>query len=216
MYVPGHPAAQRAPRLRLVSEPPPGSAEPVTDARIVEAFGRGDVGLGELMFDRLHPVVEGTLFRMLGVRGPDHDDLMQESFEQIVLTLMRRRFAQACSLRAWAAAITAKVALGALRSRRSERKVFDPAPEDPETAGDHPDPEHQAQRSQELDQLRRVLGRMSPRLAQTLVLHDALGHDLAEVAALTGVTVAAAQSRLVRGRRDLQRRLGTATGRVGQ
>ena len=41
-----------------------------------------------------------------------------------------------------------------------------------------------------------------------LVLHDVLGHNLAEVAEMSGITVAAAQSRLVRGRREFLKRMG--------
>jgi DNA-directed RNA polymerase specialized sigma24 family protein len=36
-------------------------------------------------------------------------------------------------------------------------------------------------------------------------LHDLLGHELAEIAQFTGVTAAAAPSRLVRGRKELLR-----------
>ena len=49
--------------------------------------------------------------------------------------------------------------------------------------------------------------RWNPAKAEALFLHDALGHDLAEVALLTGVSVAAAQSRLVRARKDLLARI---------
>ncbi len=42
--------------------------------------------------------------------------------------------------------------------------------------------------------------------AQTLLLHDVLGHGLAEVASIMGVTVAAAQRRLSRGHQELLRR----------
>jgi DNA-directed RNA polymerase specialized sigma24 family protein len=48
---------------------------------------------------------------------------------------------------------------------------------------------------------------MKPERAETVFLHDVLGHDLAEIALLTRVSVAAAQSRLVRGRRELRHRL---------
>ena len=48
---------------------------------------------------------------------------------------------------------------------------------------------------------------MKPEQAETLFLHDALGHDLAEIAMMTGATVAAAQSRLVRGRKELFKRM---------
>ena len=48
---------------------------------------------------------------------------------------------------------------------------------------------------------------MKPEHAETVFLHDVLGHQLAEVALIMRVSVAAATSRLVRGRRELYRRV---------
>jgi RNA polymerase sigma-70 factor (ECF subfamily) len=61
-----------------------------------------------------------------------------------------------------------------------------------------------------LELVRQHLVAMKPALAEAIFLHDALGHDLAEIALMTGTSVAAAQSRLVRGRKELFRRLDRA------
>jgi DNA-directed RNA polymerase specialized sigma24 family protein len=58
----------------------------------------------------------------------------------------------------------------------------------------------------DIEQVQHILGTMKPEHAETLVLHDALGHELSEIAVLMGVSVAAAQSRLIRGRKELLRR----------
>lgn len=197
-------------RLRVV----PGGADPTaqraSDEELIEAFERGDRDVAEALYDRLIGVVEGTLYRVLGARGSDHDDLVQSAFEQIVVTLARRRFARACSLSAWASTVTAHVALNALRSRRRERNVLDricDADLETRRARASENVEHQASAREQLEQLRLHLSAMDEAKAATLLLHDVLGHDLAEIAVLTRVSVAAAQSRLVRGRRELHRRL---------
>ncbi len=185
-------------------------ARPATDEELIEAFERGDRVVAEQLYDRLIRVVDGTLYRVLGCRGHDHDDLVQSAFEQIMITLARRRFARACSLSAWASTVTAHVALNALRSRRRERNVVDRRC-DPEAiarrAHATEDVERQAGAREELSRLRMHLADLGSAKATTLLLHDVLGHELAEISVLTGVSVAAAQSRLVRGRKELHRRM---------
>lgn len=206
------PVLKRA-RLRVV----PGGADPTahraSDEELIEAFEQGDRDVAGKLYDRLIGAVDGTLYRVLGARGSDHDDLVQSAFEQIIITLARRRFARACSLSAWASTVTAHVALNALRSRRRERNVLDRVCDpDFETrrARAKDDVEHQVGAREQLEKLRAHLSAMDQAKAATLLLHDVLGHELAEIAVLTGVSVAAAQSRLVRGRRELHRRMEEA------
>jgi RNA polymerase sigma-70 factor, ECF subfamily len=202
------PASERRPKLRMIAGRGESAAPPPDDV-LIDGVIRGDASIAGALYDRLYPLVDATLFRMLGARGADHDDLVQASFEQIVKTLTERRFARACSLRTWASSIAANVGLNALRSRVRERKVVDRRETSAE-AGTRTvareDPEHDLALRRELQRARDVLRTMNQQRAEVLVLHDVLGHDLAEISALLGVSIAAAQSRLVRGRRELKQR----------
>jgi RNA polymerase sigma-70 factor (ECF subfamily) len=64
-----------------------------------------------------------------------------------------------------------------------------------------------------LDTVRDQLAQMKPDRATAVFLHDVLGHELAEIALMQQISVAAAQSRLVRGRKELERRLQNAKKR---
>jgi RNA polymerase sigma-70 factor (ECF subfamily) len=189
----------------------PGGGAPLpSDEEIVEAFARGTGAACELLYDRLVGVVEATLIRVLGKRDLQHDDLVQTAFEQIVLTLSRQRFAGACSLSSWATSVSTHVALNAIRSRTRERRVVDRSAEaklQAEGVGARVDVERETGTRELLMHVRQHLSEMDPLRATALLLHDAFGHDLAEIAALTGVTIAAAQSRLVRARKELRERL---------
>jgi RNA polymerase sigma-70 factor (ECF subfamily) len=182
---------------------------PVTDEQLIEAVEKGDHRLAGELCDRLIGVVDHTLYRVFGRRETDHEDLIQAAFEQIVLTLSRQSFARACSLKTWASTVTSHVGFNALRSRRRERAVLDRQVEaEPEASPSAADVERQTVARAELDRMRGHLTSMKEEHAQAVFLHDVLGHDLAEIALMTDVTVAAAQSRLVRGRRELYRRMG--------
>jgi len=186
----------------------PNAAGP-SDEELVEAVQRGDTTIASLLYDRLLGAVDHALYRVFGRREHDHDDLVQAAFEQIVLTLSRRSYARACSLQTWASTIATHVAFNALRARRRERRVFD---RDPSNASESEpvsaaDLERAAGARADLERVRSSLVQMKPERAETVFLHDVLGHDLAEIALLTRVSVSAAQSRLVRGRRELRLRL---------
>jgi len=196
-------------RLRLIDGGADPNAAGPSDEELVEAVQRGDTTIASQLYDRLLGAVDHALYRVFGRREHDHDDLVQAAFEQIVLTLSRRSYARACSLQTWASTIATHVAFNALRARRRERRVFD---RDPSNTGDSEpvsaaDLERAAGARADLERVRSSLVQMKPERAETVFLHDVLGHDLAEIALMTRVSVSAAQSRLVRGRRELRHRL---------
>jgi RNA polymerase sigma-70 factor (ECF subfamily) len=191
----------------------PSKAKPdpaLDDEALVAAVASGDSRAAAGLYDRLVGVVDRALFRVFGRRESDHDDLVQAAFEQIVMTLTRRRFAGACSLSSWACHIATHVGLNALRARRRERRVLGLA-DDTDTllivAARGPSTEDEAGTRRDMDRVRSHLASMSPEKAETILLHEVFGYELAEISVLTGASVSAVQSRLVRGRKELQLKL---------
>lgn len=197
-------------KLRVVASPVGEHAQQrvPTDEELIDAVQRGDHQVASVIYERLVGVVDHTLYRVFGRREVDHTDLVQTAFEQIIVTLSRRSYARACSLRTWASSIASHVGFNALRARRRERRVLDrEAAIDTEPMHPGIDVEGEASARAELERLRIQLSEMKSAHAEAVFLHDVLGHELAEIALMTQVSISAAQSRLVRGRRELFRRL---------
>jgi RNA polymerase sigma-70 factor (ECF subfamily) len=198
-----------APSLTVV----PGTSGPAadrrparTDAAIVAAVRAGDDSVASDFYWRIKPVVERTVRRLFGRADCDGEDLVQIALVQIIESLASYR--GDCPLDAWISAVSANVVYKHIRRRRLERRIF-------ETAFEGPDPPASAstagpQRMVMRDMARRVadhLTAMRPDRSWAFVLHDVCGYSLDEVAEICGISVAAAQSRLVRGRRDLHERV---------
>ena len=199
------------PRLWVVPEkgtPPSRLPSPtLDDSQLLAALRAGDADAATAVHDRLRPVVERAIRRLLGARDRDHEDLTQHAMIEVVYTI--DRFRGDCPLDAWASTVAAHVVYKQLRRRTTERRIFDAmrSTED----DDMPASSHNLNRATAArSTLRRVFGHldaMDESKAWTYVLHDVCGHDLKEVAQITEVSVAAAQTRLVRGRRELQERM---------
>jgi RNA polymerase sigma-70 factor (ECF subfamily) len=160
-----------------------------------------------------------VLFRLLGPGDGERDDLAQQALERIISTIVTGRYTQGCSLRSWATLITQHLAIDTMRSRSRERRVFDRSVEQQAlelVAEEGRTPERAADTRRRVEHLLHALATVNRARAEAVVLHDVLGHDLAEIARLTGVTVAAAQSRLVRGRKEVLKLIEGKERRDGQ
>jgi RNA polymerase sigma-70 factor (ECF subfamily) len=212
------PARPVRPTLRVVGEPasdgPASGARPAAeriapgpgldDAQLVEACRRGDASAATALYVRARPVVDVTIARLLGRKDSRFEDLAHVAMMELVRSLAS--FRGECSLDTWTSRVTAHAVYKELRRRKVEHRVFaGAAAED-----DEPSTYDEGSAAEARSVLRRVrmhLGKIDPVKAWTLVLHDVGGYDLKEIAEITGASVAAAQTRLVRGRAELQAQL---------
>lgn len=190
--------------------PPAKAAAPprtlVDDGLLLAAVRAGEPMVASALCERLWPQVDRTIRRLIGRRDADHEDLAQLSMMELVTTIGRYR--GDCSLDTWAQAVTANVVFKHLRRRRVERRIFADMLMDDEMAAAPAHTERRSATREILGKIAKHLDGMNERRALVFVLHDVLGYDLREVAQMTNASVAATQSLLVRGRRELHERLG--------
>ena len=154
--------------------------------------------------------VRGVLRRLVGTEDPEFEDLVQSSIENVLVTFERGKFRGECPKGGWAAVIARNVAIDAIRARSRERQLFardlgDLVATDGlrGPAEGKAGPEHLTGIQERLSRVKSALLGLGVHKANVVFLHDVLGHELGDVAEILGITVAAAQSRLVRGRREI-------------
>lgn len=174
------------------------------DEEIVSGARRGEAWAAAALHDRVRPAVDRTLRRLVGRRDSDYADLAQNALIEVASTLSA--FRGECSLDSWATMITSRLVFKQFRRRSLERRLFSNLEDDHfEVAGVAPARATHAK--QALGRIVDHLRAMDEGRAWAYWLHDVAGHDLREVAEIMSVSVAAAQSRLVRGRKELHERI---------
>ena len=199
-------------QLRLVPAPsrdsvPAAPAPPLDDSELLAAMRSSRKTAARAFHDRVRPQVDRTIRRLLGPGDSEHEDVAQQALLELVTTIHRYR--GDCSLESWTSVVTAHVVFKSIRRRRFERRVFRAL--DPEQSAQVPGPTDLGREAIVRSVMGRVLGHLEAMdydKAWTFVLHDVCGYDLREVARITSVSISAAQTRLVRGRRELHERLG--------
>lgn len=169
---------------------------------------------GALDVRRVKRTVERVLRHVVGPNDPEYEDLVQSCLENVLLAIRADRFRGDCPLERWVATIARNIAIDSLRARSRDRRVFSREEEedflvDQSTAIERPD--HLTEIRQDLLDIESVLSDLGSAKARVVYLHDVLGYEIAEVSTLIGTSHAAAQKRLVRGRREIMERLTEAT-----
>lgn len=179
-------------------------APDTTDDALLRAVRAGDAAGAAAFHDRFRPLVDRVLSRLIGIRDPDYEDLAQRALMALVLSV--DKFRGECPVDGWASVIVARVAYKHIRRRKVERRLF--AGEDTELPDlvDRNAVTNLAHRAA-LRRIQKHLDGLDPKKAWTFLLHDVAGFDLEEISEITGASRAAAQSRLVRGRKLLHERI---------
>jgi RNA polymerase sigma-70 factor (ECF subfamily) len=203
--------ARAKPKLWLVpsSGPRPAgvaAAPALDDSELLASLRRGDTTAATALHDRVRPQVDRTIRRLLGPHDFDHEDVAQQAMIELVSTIDRYR--GDCSLDSWTSTITAHVVYKHIRRRRTERRIFGAL--DADLLAETRSASRLGREAMVRNVMTRVrdhIGHIDESKAWTFVLHDVCGYDLREIAKITGVSVAAAQTRLVRGRREIHERI---------
>jgi RNA polymerase sigma-70 factor (ECF subfamily) len=205
----------QAAKLWLVPSPPPSSSRVAAgptpafdDSELLAAVRRGDPSAATSLHDRLRPQVDRVVRRLLGARDPDLGDVAQLAMIAIVDKIETYRGES--SLDSWTSAVAAHMVYKHIRRRKTERRLFGALDADLLAVTRSPS------RTGREVVLRDIIARVLVHLdaieeskAWTFVLHDVCGYDLREIAKITGVSASAAQTRLVRGRREVHERIAT-------
>jgi RNA polymerase sigma-70 factor, ECF subfamily len=205
--------AVSGPKLWLVpgaarSAAPSPPSRSLDDSELLGAVRRGDASAATALHDRLRPEVDRTIRRLVGRSDPDHSDMAQQAIIELVSTIDRYR--GDCSLDWWTGSITAHVVYKQIRRRKTERRFFGSL--DADLLADTSSPSRTGRDAMLKNLIRRVLVHLEAideAKAWAFVLHDVCGYDLREIAQITGVSAAAAQTRLVRGRRAIHERIAS-------
>jgi RNA polymerase sigma-70 factor (ECF subfamily) len=171
----------------------------VRDAALARLAVADDRAAQRLLFRQLKGSLHSTLYRVLGSNA-HVEELLQQTFIGIFRALPFYRGEEQLTL--WAERIALRVARQHLREQRS----LDSGARDPE-----PGPSLRlvtstndaAQHRREVSRLYGQLRRLEPEVQITFALFELDGRSLGQVAELTGVSWARAQSRLSRARAEL-------------
>ena len=202
-------SAPSSPKLRLVHRNPGDGVEVapaprMDDTRLLAALRAGDVSAATAFYERSRPIVDRTVRRLLGRPDQDQQDISQQVMVEIVRSIDRYR--GECPFDAWISTVAAHVVYKRLRQRKMERRVLavETLPVDVEAADQ---PARSTLLRSIVERVSQHLRQIESRRAWAFVLHEVHGYDLREMAQIMGTSLAAAQSRLVRGRKELHQRI---------
>ena len=171
------------------------------DARLIADVVAGRPERAAAFCQRVWPPVDRTVRRLLGQDDSEYEDLVQLTIIELIKSVGSYRGEG--SLDTWVSAVTAHVVYRFIRKRSVDRYVPIESVNEDALCSPHSTGEEALAERESLARIVRHLDRVGQKLAWTFILHDVFGYGLRDVAHIMGGSEAAAQSRLVRGRKRL-------------
>jgi len=183
----------------------PAPVTPERASELVTASVAGDTSAREELARSSLPRVRRTVLMAYG-HGPDRDDLIQIAMARVFDRL--ESFRGEASFFTWVDRVTVNVVKDHFRRRRwAWLPLFEEEPAAVEV-NTTPRPDQELERSELMDRLAEHFDRLSPKLRLPLVLHLVHGYSSAEVSVMLDLKFDTARKRILRGRKELIRRLG--------
>lgn len=190
--------------MRSAPEGPSPSTSP-DDLSLIASLRSGDKSAARSFYARTKPVVDRMVIRLMGAQDQEREDIAQIAIMSVLQSIPS--FRGECSLDTWICRVTARTCFREIRKRKGRARVVDRR-----VSGDEADVvalcvDRQTLMRDLLERIRRHLDAVDQNKAWAFLLHDVCGYDLKEVATMMEASVAATQSRLVRGRAELTARI---------
>lgn len=172
------------------------------DQALISRVKAGDAACAEELVRRAGPRAKAAIRRLLRQPSSDDDDLLQLVLVELVTTI--DAFRGECSLNTWVDRLAAHVVFKRLRRQNLERRLFDGLGEEAEQVASHHSSERRALTENLLERVKTRLAEVDFEKVSAWLLFEVHGFTLEEVAHTMGTSVAAAQSRVSRARREVR------------
>ena len=166
------------------------------DAELLARFSNGDRDAAMALTSRLAPIVFSQAFRMLGDRS-EAEDVTQESLVRLWKAAPDWK-ANRAKITTWLYRVTLNLCIDRLRkSNRNSGEVQQ------EVVDGTPSAERNLQTTERLQALQHALQTLPGRQKQAVILRHIEGLSNAEIADIFGISIAAVESLVSRGKRAL-------------
>ncbi|MEN9577945.1 MAG: hypothetical protein RJA70_954 [Pseudomonadota bacterium] len=177
---------------------------------VIDGLGRGETWAANALYGIVIAPIRAATRRTASSHSDYREDLVQQSFERLLLSLRRGQFEGRTTLESWAWLIATRVAVDFLRRRvreRSVHKLVDPDAPEVVNLATGMDLDLTLQHRADVHRVQRALAELSPAYSNALDM-DLRGYYSNEVGDILGITAAAAQTRLSRARKALTQAMG--------